>query len=76
MAQVDNRDFVVAWMTAKTIQDVAKALNINQAAARNKARYLRSKGVSLPKLHYPLKDNSLEVAQLNSLVKKYQKERG
>lgn len=74
MARVDNRDFVVAWMTSETLDDVVKATGMTKPGVQYKAKTLRDKGVKLPKLKRQTLGD-LEIAQLNSLVNKYKKER-
>lgn len=69
--KVENRDFVVAYATAWTVEDVVKATGMNKPAIYARAKFLRDKGVKLPKLQLKPPVDNLEVAQLNSLVKKH-----
>lgn len=71
VAKVDNRDFVVAYATAWTTDDVVKATGMSKAAISQRANYLRKKGVKLPKLSMRRPVDNLEIAQLNSLIKKH-----
>lgn len=68
---VETRDFVVAWATAWTMDDVVKATNMNKSAIQQRAYYLRKRGVNLPKLNLKKPLDNLEIAQLNSLIKKH-----
>lgn len=72
MTKVSNEDFVVAWATSRTIDDVVKNTGMTRDAAGARGRYLRAKGVKLPKLNRPgTKLDALAVAQLNSLISKH-----
>ena len=73
MAQprVDNREFVVAYSAAWTVEDVVKATGMSKPSIYARANYLRKKGVKLPKLSLKRPVDNLEIAQLNSLVKKH-----
>lgn len=72
-SKVDNRDFVVAWTTSRTTDDVMAATGLSKPAISARAKYLKSKGVKLKKLERPsmARLDTLEVAQLNSLINKY-----
>lgn len=69
--KVDNRDFVVSYSAAWTVDDVVKATGMSKANIYARANYLRKKGVKLPKLSLTRPVDNLEIAQLNSLVKKH-----
>lgn len=73
MPRVNNRDFVVAWATATTVKDVVKATGMTAGTCSKRAQYLREKGVKLPKLLRVSGGvlDQLEIAQLNSLIKKH-----
>lgn len=75
MKRVDNRDFVVAYMNSKSLDEVAKVTGMKDGRSVSaKATYLRKMGVKLPKLYRSKKiTDELEIAQLNSLIKKYSK---
>lgn len=71
-AQVSNADFVKAWMTLKTNQEVADKLGLTKEQASAKATSLRAKGVNLPKkLVSSIDPNSVDA--LNKIVKRYSK---
>lgn len=73
-AKVSHEDFVVAWMTSATVEDVIKDTGMNKAAVYQRAKLLRDKGVQLKKLNRPGRLDPLQIAQLNSLVRKYEKQ--
>lgn len=70
------RDFVVSWCTAKSKEELVKELSLSFTTLNTRAKTLRKAGVNLPDLKLrgggTLSD-PLEIAQLNSLVKKYTK---
>lgn len=70
MKAIDNREFVVTYVTSDSGADVAKAFGITLQQVTYKANYLRKKGVQLPKLKRSVEGGGLEVAQLNSLIRK------
>lgn len=72
MHNIDNREFVVTWMNSNNLDEVAKNMKIPRESVSAKASALRAKGVRLPRMKQVLKSGSLEIAQLNSLVKKYE----
>lgn len=72
--QIDNRDFVVTYMRADSREDLCKAMNLTAQQVQSKINYLKKKGVNLPKLQ-TRSFSTLEVAQLNSLIKKMQREK-
>lgn len=74
--RIDSRDFVVCWMRARSKQDVIKGMNLSIQQVNSKAKYLKDKGVRLPKLNLHPDFDELEVAQLNSLIKKMEKDNG
>lgn len=70
--RIDNREFVVAWLNSKSLEEVAKNCGMASAAsAQAKAHGLRKLGVKLPKFSQTRIDRDLEIAQLNSLIKKH-----
>ena len=71
MKRIDNREFVVTWMNSSSVDEVTRSLGMTKAAAHSKASNLRKFGVRLPKMARPVRNNDLEVAQLNSLIKKH-----
>lgn len=71
-SQVSNTDFVKAWMTCKTVKQVAEKLGLNRSQVSAKAGDLRKKGVTLPTKQSNYVDpNSVEA--LNKIVKRYSK---
>lgn len=69
---IDSVEFVKAWMTSDTVDEVAEKMGLTKTSVQSKANNLRSKGVLLPKKWRPAVDpNSVE--ELNKLVAKYQK---
>lgn len=68
---VETRDFVVAYATAWTMQDVVNATGMTKAAISARRNYLVQRGVKLPKLSLKKPLDDLENAQLNSLIKKH-----
>ena len=74
--RIDNRDFVVTWLNSESIEDVAKAYARSKPAVAAKATELRKRGVKLPKFTSKLSETAskIEVAQLNSIINKHQRE--
>lgn len=70
--KVSHEDFVVVWMTSKPVDDVVSETGMSKAAVKQRAQALRKAGVNLPRFKRPTTLNTLRIAQLNSLVKKYQ----
>lgn len=72
VAKVSHEDFVVAWCTSETVDDVVKETGMTKVGVLGRAKVLRQAGVNLPKLKRPSKlTDRLFVAQLNSLVNKH-----
>ena len=69
--KVSHEDFVVAWAASMTIEEVVKNTSMTKAAVNGRAAMLRKKGVRLPRLSFPSTLDDLRIAQLNSLIKKY-----
>lgn len=69
--KVTHEDFVVAYATAHTLEDVIKTTGMNKAAIWGRVKALREKGVNFPKLNQQSVIDELRVAQLNSLIKKH-----
>ena len=70
-SKVTAEDFVVAWATSKSLEDVVKSTGLNKPTVQARAYQYRKLGVKLPKLNPPTKFDDLRIAQLNSLIKKY-----
>jgi hypothetical protein len=68
---VSHEDFVVAWMTSETLDDVVKNTGMSKGAVRLRAKLLKDKGVRLKALARPASLDRLRIAQLNSLVNRY-----
>lgn len=72
--KVSHEDFVVAWVTSNTIEDVMSATDMTKAAIAGRAQMLRKAGVSLPRMNRTSNMMTpLRVAQLNSLIKKHKR---
>lgn len=69
--KVTSGDFVVAYVTSRTLDDVAESTGLSKSAVMNRARYLKKIGVKLPKLEDQRGKTCLDVIELNNLVKKY-----
>jgi hypothetical protein len=67
---VNYRETLVAYLHSDTIEDAAKELNIAVSVLKARIATMRAKGVNIPKLSRTTL-GALEVAQLNSLIKKY-----
>lgn len=74
MPKIDNRDFVVCYMNSDTIDELAKAMNITRQSAVSKIYGLKKAGVNLPKKFKKNGLSKLDIAQLNSLILKHQKD--
>ena len=69
--KVNNRDFVVAWATSLTLDEVVKQTSMTKAAVQGRRKFLENKGVIFPKLNTSLMITPLDIAQLNSLIAKH-----
>lgn len=69
--QVSAEDFVVAWATSNSLDEVCKTTGLNKPAVQQRAYALRKLGVKLPKLQPPKGFTDLRIAQLNSLINKH-----
>ncbi|NIL77154.1 hypothetical protein [Rhodococcus sp. B10] len=74
--RIDNRELVVTWLNSESLDDVAKAMGRTRASVQTRASELRKRGVKLPKFTSRMSETAkqLEVAQLNSIISKHQKE--
>jgi len=73
--RVTNEDFVVAYVTSESTQQVAEALGVSKSAVGYRAKRLRKNGVNLPKFQ-DLRGRAapdIDVLGLNELVKKHLK---
>jgi len=61
-------DFVTRWQSAQTLADFCEGTGINQANARSRANYYRSKGIALK----PLTNGGgvLDIVRLKKLAEK------
>jgi biotin operon repressor len=73
-ARVDNREFVITWTRSETLDDVTKTLGMTKPGVQGRAKVLRKAGVNLKKFARKGRAlTQLDVAQLNSLIKKTEK---
>jgi hypothetical protein len=67
---VSSKDFVIAYMQAyksgQTVSDLAKVVGITYNNAQSKTRYLRERGVDLPRLAGA--NERINSAELNRLI--------
>jgi ribosomal protein L20 len=70
---VDYRDTLVTYLKSETLDAAAKNLNISKATLISRIHVLRKAGVNIPK-KTKKQLSALDVAQLNSIVKKHLKE--
>lgn len=68
--KVDDNDFVVAWVTADTIEDVMKATGLTKAGCQYRSKALRTRGVRLMDLQ-GISAEEHKIKDLNKLVEKY-----
>lgn len=74
--KISDRDFVVCWATAQSMDDVIKSTGLGKDGIKYRAKVLRERGVQLHKL--PLhNDPDHDVDELNKLfVKHYNYNKG
>lgn len=75
--RIDNREFVVTWLNSESAEEVANAIGSTRASVQSRASQLRKLGVKVPSFRGRKKSETavkLEVAQLNSLINKHQRE--
>lgn len=70
MARISNEDFVVAFATSETMEDMVKATGLSRGNIHSRRHDLMKKGVNFPKLQRSSLVTKLDVARLNSLIKK------
>lgn len=72
---VSAEDFVVAWVTADTVRDVAIATGLTVAAVYSRSNSMRKHGVDLPQFKRPGRNlyTGKRVTELNALIRKYTK---
>ncbi|KSZ59690.1 hypothetical protein Z045_05855 [Rhodococcus pyridinivorans KG-16] len=70
---VDYRETLITYLNSETIEDAARNLGIKVSALHSRVHTMRQAGVELPKKSRP-RLTRLEVDQLNTLIKKYQRE--
>lgn len=69
---VTNSEFVVTWCRSGSRKEVAQTLNVSVQTVYYHAKRLKEAGVKLPKFKSVRGAlTQLEIAQLNSLVKKH-----
>lgn len=71
VSTVSPEDFVVAWCTSQSLNEVAEATGMNKAAVQARAHGYRKVGINLPKFRRGVTFDRLRIAQLNSLINKY-----
>lgn len=70
--KVTPEDFVVAWMTSTSLEEVAQTTGLGKNACKQRAKRLRELGVKLKFMdRHPRAYDRLRISQLNSLVNKY-----
>lgn len=73
--KVSDRDFVVCWATAQSVDEVMKATGLGKEGVKYRAKALRDRGVQLHKL--PQHSEDANVDELNKLfVKHYNYNKG
>lgn len=70
---VDYRDTLITYLRSEDVESAASSLNITKVALMGRLSIMRKHGVNIPKKRRPML-TSLDVAQLNSLIKKFKKE--
>lgn len=73
-ATIDYRETLITYLRSDGIDSAAKSLNISRAAMSQRLVTMRKRGVNVPKKRASTSLSNLEVAQLNSIIKKYQVE--
>lgn len=68
------RETIITYLRSETTEDAAKALGITPTTLHGRLAMLRKQGVNVPKKVRRGGLNSLEIAQLNSLIKKHVKD--
>ena len=74
MANVNYRDTLVTYLRAETLKDAAKTLGVSAATLSGRIKQMRRAGVNVPRKARNQGITKLEVAQLNSIIKKHIKE--
>lgn len=67
---VDYRDTLITYLKSETIEGAAKNLNVTVATLKGRIQVLRKAGVNVPK-KTKASLSTLDVAQLNSIVRKH-----
>lgn len=70
--KVDYRETLVTYLRSETIEDAATQLHVSKTVLASRLAIMRAAGVKVPKKVRRALD-SLEVAQLNSLIKQHSK---
>lgn len=67
-----SEQFIEAWMSSDSLQEVADKLNIQRFSVYARAQEWRKRGVKLPKLREErATGNKLDVSDLNNLIAEY-----
>ncbi|WP_146082377.1 hypothetical protein [Rathayibacter sp. AY1C5] len=69
---VDYRETLVTYLRSDDLDSAAKSLGLTRAALAARIKVLKTAGVKVPKLRRSGGLTSFDVAQLNSLVRKYE----
>lgn len=69
--KISDRDFVVCWATAQSIDEVMKSTGLGKEGVKYRAKALRDRGVQLHKL--PQHSEDADVDELNKLFVKHYK---
>lgn len=73
MSYVSHEDFVRAWVTSRSVAEVARKTGIEFQQAIYKGRYLRSQGVRLPifttrKTQKHSRKEGVDIEKLNNII--------
>lgn len=72
---VDYRETLVTYLRSNSGQEAAATLGVSYPTLASRLKAMKKAGVEIPRLSRKTGGlGAFEVAQLNSLVKKYQKE--
>lgn len=71
---VDYRETLITYLRSGTTADAAKTLGISTITLASRIKALRTAGVEVPKKMHRRSLSKLEIAHLNSIVRKHKKE--
>lgn len=69
---VDFRETLITYLKSESMDEAAKNLNVTRATLQQRLMRLKKVGVNVPTIRKRTL-GSLEIAQLNSIVKKWEK---